>query len=204
MHGEPLPGVDPEYPMTAIADKTAPQPTGPWVSPGNYTAVLTAGGKSVTQPLTVRMDPRVKTSTAELVKQYECSKALYEMRAALLPIGKSFEAVVAELSKAKERAGENPVREQLGGLRKKLEEFADPAAVRSGESPKLDALSKVEKLFGDLQEVDAGPTPQAQAALADLQREMRSVMERWRAIPQDIAALNSKLEAAGLEKVKFP
>jgi hypothetical protein len=172
--------------------------------PGNYTVVLTTGGKSVTQPLVVKMDPRVKASMADLAKQYESSKALSDLRAALGPIGKSFRILVGELSNAKEGAVENPVNEQLEGLRKKLEEFANPAAVRSGEPLELDVLGKVKKLFADLQDVDAGPTSQAQAALADLQREAESVIERWRELPQDVAALNSKLEAAGLEKIKFP
>jgi hypothetical protein len=65
-------------------------------------------------------------------------------------------------------------------------------------------LSKVEKLFGDLQEADAAPTPQFEAATAELQRGANSVVERWRAMAPDVAALNSALEAAGLEKLKFP
>src|SRR4051812_11196079 len=52
MHYEPLKDAEPQYPMTAVFQKTAPQPTGPWALPGEYSAVLTAGGKSFTQPLT--------------------------------------------------------------------------------------------------------------------------------------------------------
>ena len=156
--------------MTAVAHKTAPQPTAPWVLPGNYSVVLTTGGKSLTQPLAVKMDPRVKASTADLMKQFELSKELYDLRAELQPIGKSYEALVAELTKAKERAGESPIREQIEGLRKKLETFANPAAVRSNDPLELDVLNKVEKLFGDLQEVDAAPTPSQQAAVTELQK----------------------------------
>jgi hypothetical protein len=32
----------------------------PWVAPGTYTVRLTVNGKSMTQPITVKMDPRVK------------------------------------------------------------------------------------------------------------------------------------------------
>ena len=32
----------------------------PWVAPGAYTVRLTAGGKTMTQPITIKMDPRVK------------------------------------------------------------------------------------------------------------------------------------------------
>ena len=65
-------------------------------------------------------------------------------------------------------------------------------------------LKKVEKLFDDLQEVDAGPTPQQEIALGDLQRDARSVLERWKAIPEKVAAVNAQLEAAGLEPIKVP
>jgi hypothetical protein len=34
----------------------------PWVAPGTYTVRLTADGKSVTQPIVVKMDPRVKVT----------------------------------------------------------------------------------------------------------------------------------------------
>ena len=204
MHLEPLQGVDPEYPMTAVFQKTAAQPTGPWVVPGNYSVVLSAGGKSFTQPLTVKMDPRIKSSAADLAKQFELSKALYDLRAALQPIGKSFASLAAELKKAKEKAGEKPVKQKVEELIKKLQEFANPDQVRSGQALELDVLNKVEKLFGDLQEVDAGPTSQAQAAAVDLQGKARSVMERWPAMSQEVAALNSELEAAGVEKIKVP
>jgi hypothetical protein len=204
LHFQPLKDVDPEYPMTAVFQKTAPQPTGPWVMPGDYSVVLTAGGRSLTQPLPVKMDPRVKASAADLTKQFDLSKALYETRATLQPIGKSYESLVADLAKRKEKAGDKPVKEQIGALTKKLQEFADPARVRAGQSLELDVLSKVEKLFGDLEEVDAAPTPQTEAAAVELQRDAKSVAERWRALAPEVAALNSALESAGLEKIKFP
>jgi len=204
VHHEPLKTVDPEYPMTAVLQKTAPQPTGPWAVPGEYSVVLTVAGKTFTRPLTVKMDPRIKVSEADLTKQFELSKALYEARAALRPIGKSYEALVAAVAKTKEKAGENPVKPKIEALEKKLQEFADPSRVRTGQALELDILGKVERLFGDLQEVDAGPTSQIEAAAIAAQRDAKSVMERWPTIPQEIASLNSALEAAGLEKITVP
>jgi hypothetical protein len=204
VHWEPLKDAEAEYPMTAVFQKTAPRPTGPWAVPGDYSVVLTAGGKSFTQPLPVKMDPRVKASSADLAKQFDVSKTLFEMQRTLQPIGKAYESLVAEIAKAKEKAGDNPVKEQIEALNKKLQEFADPARVRAGQSLQLDALSKVEKLFGDLQQADAAPTPQAEAAAAALQRDVQSVLERWRLIPHEVAAVNEALEKAGLEKIKLP
>ncbi|HEX8897452.1 MAG TPA: hypothetical protein VF751_02045, partial [Chthoniobacterales bacterium] len=204
MHFEPLKNADAEYPMRAVFQKTAAQPTGPWVVPGEYSVVLTAGGKNFTQRLTVKMDPRVKASGADLAKQFELSKALYDTRATLQPIGKSFESLVAELGKAKEKAGDTQVKEKIEALNKKLQEFADPVRVRTGQSLELDVLSKVKKLFGDLQEADAAPISATEAAAVQIQRDAKSVVERWRAMPQEVASLNAALETAGLEKIKAP
>jgi hypothetical protein len=46
--------------------------------PGTYTARLTVDGAVQTQPLTVRMDPRVKTPRAALQRQHDLSVALYD------------------------------------------------------------------------------------------------------------------------------
>jgi photosystem II stability/assembly factor-like uncharacterized protein len=204
MHGKPLPDTEPEYPMNAVYRETAPQSSAPWVLPGSYSVVLTAGGKSFTQPLTLKMDPRVRATEAELTKQFELSKRLQDLRAELQPIGKNYEALVGELEKAKERAGKASMNQLIENLRKKLEEFANPSAVRSGESLELNVLKKVEKLFGDLQDVDAAPTPQQEIALGNLQRDARSVLERWRSVPAEVTALNARLQTAGIEPIKFP
>ena len=204
LHVEPLKDVEPAYPMTAVFQKTAPEPTGPWVLPGEYSVVLTAGGKTVKQSLTVKMDPRVKVLPADLAKQFDLSKALYETRATLLPIGKQFDALVDEVAKARDRAGEQPIKEKIEALHQKLETFGDPAPSRPGQPLHLDVLSKVEQLFGNLQEADAGPTPQVEGAALTVQRDAKSVIERWGAVPQDVAALNSALEASGVDKIKFP
>ncbi|MGZ4879237.1 MAG: WD40/YVTN/BNR-like repeat-containing protein, partial [Candidatus Angelobacter sp.] len=77
MHYPNVPGVEAEYPIAAIPHNTAPQPTGPWAMPGQYTVALTANGKTYSQPLTIKMDPRVKTSPAGLQQQFKLSNDLY-------------------------------------------------------------------------------------------------------------------------------
>ena len=44
----------------AVPHRTYPGVNSPWVAPGTYSVRLTADGKSSTQPITVKMDPRVK------------------------------------------------------------------------------------------------------------------------------------------------
>src|ERR1700676_3176398 len=47
------------------------EPAGPHATPGKYSVRLTVAGKSSTQPLEIAMDPRVKTSAADLQKQFD-------------------------------------------------------------------------------------------------------------------------------------
>jgi hypothetical protein len=72
----PPPALTPTYPLSAIVHDTPREPRGVWVMPGTYTIRLTADGKSTTQPLVVRMDPRVTTPRAALARQLAVSLQL--------------------------------------------------------------------------------------------------------------------------------
>ncbi|HWC99970.1 MAG TPA: hypothetical protein VG456_24590 [Candidatus Sulfopaludibacter sp.] len=66
MHYDPLPGGGGGGRggggSAAVPHRTYPGVNSPWVAPGTYTVRLTADGKSVTQPIVVKMDPRVKVT----------------------------------------------------------------------------------------------------------------------------------------------
>ncbi len=44
----------------AVPHRTYPGINSPWVAPGDYMVRLTAGGQTMTQPITIKMDPRVE------------------------------------------------------------------------------------------------------------------------------------------------
>jgi photosystem II stability/assembly factor-like uncharacterized protein len=69
-------GVATSYPISAVYQDTAPEPHGVWALPGAYTVKLTVAGKTYTQPLILRMDPRVKTPAAALLQQFTLSKRI--------------------------------------------------------------------------------------------------------------------------------
>lgn len=77
LHYTPM-NTPPSYPIAAVYGNTAPEFTSPWVMPGNYTAVLTVNGKSYTQTIKVKMDPRVTTSIADLQAQHDYSMSCYQ------------------------------------------------------------------------------------------------------------------------------
>ena len=71
LHGAPPAALSHEYPISAIYRDTPREPLGPAVLPGVYTVKLTAGGVTLSQPLTVMMDPRVKTLLTGLTQQFQ-------------------------------------------------------------------------------------------------------------------------------------
>ena len=68
-----------DYPISAIPHDTPRLPLGPTVLAGTYTVRLTVDGKSSAAPLTIKMDPRVKTSSAGLKKKFEAETELSSM-----------------------------------------------------------------------------------------------------------------------------
>jgi hypothetical protein len=211
LHYPPVPGIRPEYPIAAVPHNTAPQPTSPWVMPGQYTVVLTVSGKSYSQPLTVQMDPRVKTPSADLGKQFELSYKVYAnlLRAApatnqLAAVRKQLQDLQKDLQKEDvQKKAQGDVATAVNALEQKLQGLAGGQGRRPGpgnEPPSLGAMrTRLLTLLGIFQEADLAPTTQAAGAVPELEQQIPSLIQRWEAIKsQDIPALNLQLRNANL------
>jgi len=203
MHYTPVPNVEPEFPMTATYRNTAPEATSPWAPPGNYTVMLTVGGKTFSQPLTIEMDPRVKTSAADLQQQFNLSWKLYQLRLKLAPIGKKFGDVAEQLTKLKAKAAERPdVTQKLEAFAQVLTNFGPPHP-RPGAPPSLFVLESTTRLFNEIQGADAAPTAAVKTAVADLDAKVEPMMNAWqKLIESDLTALNQQLKQAGFPEIK--
>jgi hypothetical protein len=207
MHYPPVPGVEPEYPIAAIPHNTAPQPTGPWAMPGQYTVVLTVNGKSYSQPLTIKMDPRVKTPLAGLQQQFKLSNDLYTELLALSPAVEQATGARKQIKELQSHTrGETLA--AVNALDQKLQGLAGGVARRPGagaEPPSLGGLrTRFLTLFGVLQEADVTPSTQATAAVTELLGQLPPLMQRWNQIKsQDIPALNRQLKGASLPELKL-
>ena len=67
-----------EYPIAAVARNTPQEPRGLWVMPGTYQVRLTVGNRVLRQAVAVKMDPRVRTPVADLMRQYTLSRSIDE------------------------------------------------------------------------------------------------------------------------------
>jgi hypothetical protein len=63
---------------------------------------------------------------------------------------------------------------------------------------------RLEHLDRLIQGVDAPPTDRIKAAVGDVRVQATSLMERWKnIIAQDVPALNSELQTAGLPQINI-
>ncbi len=68
-----------DYPISAILHNTPREPRGVIALPGQYKVKLSVDGENFTEPLTVKMDPRVKTPIADLKRQFDLAMEVVEM-----------------------------------------------------------------------------------------------------------------------------
>src|SRR3989442_11825074 len=61
----------------AVPGRTYPNYNVPWVPPGRYTVRLTVDGVTKSQPITVRLDPRVRIAPEALATLSTLSTSLY-------------------------------------------------------------------------------------------------------------------------------
>ena len=75
----PAPGVvDHDFPISAIYRDTPYEPLGIFAVPGAYTVTLTVNGRTSTQPLTIKMDPRASITPIGLQRQFSMAKTLVD------------------------------------------------------------------------------------------------------------------------------
>ena len=200
-----------DLPISANYRNTPYVPQGPFVLPGNYTVRLTANGKTYTKVLTVRIDPRLKTPPAVLQQQFALSMQAYEGAKQSSEIVGEARKVAEQLDDRRVKAAANPgLAKEIVTVEQKMQPFLGGEGGRFGDSGPVTEtpLSRLPGSFtsilGLLQEADAAPTTQAVAAGKDLQAAFVRAQKMWDEMKsKDLAALNTKLRAGGLDAVKY-
>jgi hypothetical protein len=209
MHYAPVAGMETEYPIAAVPHNTAPQPTAPWAMPGPYTAVLTANGKSYSQPITVKMDPRVKTPEIGLAQQFTLSYELYNQLITLAPTVEQAADMRKQLKEIRGKLQEGTLAAAVDHADQKLQELAGGGGGRrpgpGNEPPTLGGLrTRYAALFNIFQEADVTPSTQATAAVKELEQQLPPLLARWQAFKtQDLTALNVQLKRSNLPEIKI-
>ena len=160
--------------------------------PGQYTVKLTAGGRTLMQPLTVKMDPRVKTSPMGLSQQFSVTMQLYEALRKDKEALEDMRSFEAQLRQRGERGGAGA--DAITRLEQEAVALAGTGSGGRGGggrggrgSLSLTTLnSSLESLYNILQEDDRAPTTQAVAAAGTLQRQLDTLLGKWRALKSEM------------------
>lgn len=190
-----------EYPISAMYKNTEPVQTAPWIMPGIYTIKLLENGKTLEQVLEVKMDPRVKTSIADLQQQHDISLSCYEKRKQILEIINNLSKIHA-MTDGLSKEQITKVGRPLQLLKDKM--VAMETLLPNGRSA-IDYLeASLATVFNVLQNNDGQPTSQALRAAEEVQKKCDQMMTNWNNILKDIMpGLNKQLKKNNLKQLIF-
>jgi photosystem II stability/assembly factor-like uncharacterized protein len=157
-----------EYSIAAIwGEGTPARPEGMLAPPGRYSVRLTAGGRTFTQPLLLKMDPRVSVSADAMARQFDIERQAADAMA------QSFEGL-----------------KEVRGLRRRLAErrpapgaeiLRSAAAFEEGTLGFARINAWLSAIFTAVEGSDSAPTAQAIAELGEAKKALDELTRRWEA-----------------------
>jgi hypothetical protein len=197
--------------MQAIVHDTSPAITSIWAMPGRYTVKLTTGGKSYTEALTVKMDPRVRTPLTGLQQQFTLSKQMYDDIVKTSKALEQIRTIRAQLGPLREKAGPGATADAIAAFDQKVVALGGATgggrgggrgAVAAGPDTLASVSSSLTQLMRLLESADVMPSTQAVAAATDRRAALAKLLDRWNALKsRDLADLNARLKQANLPAV---
>jgi len=197
----------------AVPHRSSPPASSPWAPPGNYTVRLTVAGKSYTQPLTVRLDPRVRITPAALAENTKLSMEMYELarttrmaygqardlEAKLESVNKEqqvnidqFKAQIDSVAPSEARGG----RRGFGGFGRG---GGRPAITLNGASTSALAASLA------MQSAEMAPTAAQIAACARAREQANAALARWNVMKTNgLSSFNATLKTKGQPALTLP
>jgi len=209
LHYPPPDSLEHEYPISAIYHDTPRTPLGPTVMPGKYSVKLTVNGTTYTQPLMIKMDPRVMTTQGGLRQQFELETKINEAMRRDYETLQQVRSLRRRLKNLIEKVRQGQLKETVSALESKAAElegneggygrtFLSTAGGRS--LARLNA--GLNTLLAAVDNADAAPTTQAVSTFGDLNNALDQQLARWDVIKsKDVPELNLKLKRFGLPRL---
>jgi photosystem II stability/assembly factor-like uncharacterized protein len=187
-------------------------PAPPLALPGKYSVRLTVGGKSYMEPLEIRMDPRVKTSLADLQKQFDLLLKLRdrqdELNKAILGIRDLREQLLAIERRVASNESAKGVATSAADLRKKIAALEAQLIQVNAKATEDEANyptmlnSKLSYLNAVVDSADTAPTAAEQSVFAELDRQLEVQLATWREVlGRDIPTLNEAMQRSNVPLV---
>ncbi len=169
-HAPPL-SESASYPISAVYANTWLEPRGPWAHPGTYTARLTANGKTMERKFVVKLDPRVKATTAAMQSQFDLSMRAY---AGMNEAMKTLDAVHATrkvVTEAASRETNAEKKKTIEAENTKLQAFDQAGFARFNQ--------QLGQILDQLQDSDDAPTTQLRAAFEERSKALNDLLAAW-------------------------
>jgi hypothetical protein len=187
----------------AVPHRTYPSVSAPWAPPGSYKVRLTAGGKALTQPLELHLDPRVNAQSLGVQTLIRLTKEMYDGALKAHAAAEDARALSAKLESTQDATAESlkkqiadlgaasaPVGGGRGGGRGGGGRGGRGGGPQAAGTNGLDALSaQMMAAAMSMQAAEAAPTAREVAACAEAQREFTAIMAKWTAIKTQAASV---------------
>ncbi|MES2219498.1 MAG: glycoside hydrolase [Acidobacteriota bacterium] len=183
------------YPIAAVPHRTPLVPQGPLVVPGTYTVRLTVDGKSETQSLRVKMDPRVHMSQAALEALHTAQMTMANSLSEVAKADLQAHSVIEQVASVQDPALSQQFASSTTAL-KTLVEGTKPGAAKA--MPGIDEVTtEATSLYGELEQADADPTAPLLTAAARVQMEGKEVLPGWEKFKQtQLPQMNQQIRSA--------
>ena len=195
-----------EYPIAAIPHNTPRRPLGPTVLPGTYQVRLTVDGKSFSAPLTIKMDPRVKTPVAGLQKKAQVEEHLASLMTQTTQALLQANSIRSQIEKTTQstEASKNAVADFQKKLAALVGDAGGFSAPPQTESTLSSVNGEVSTLYQQIWSVDAEPTVSQMEALDASARAGADALKRWTDLKNSsIPELNHVLRDANAPEVRI-
>ncbi len=194
-----------DYPISAIPHDTPRYPLGPNAMPGSYTVRLTVDGKTSTAPLTVKMDPRIKTSTPGLQKKLETETHLASIMSDSTQALRQGGAIRAQIEKLSTQ-GNTSVKNAVEEFEKKLVALLGASGGFFAPPSREITLSRVNGeasvLYQQVWQADSEPTAAQLAAVNTADRDRADALKRWNEFKgSELPAFNRLLREANVPEI---
>jgi hypothetical protein len=147
----------------------------PLAPPGRYAVRLTLDGRTYTQPLAVRRDPRVRASDADLAAQYALARGVDVLRARL-------GTAIAAAAAARAKPGADVARiDAIAGPPAGADSGAPPSAAARTTTLRAYAEALAE-LEATLESADTAPTKDERATWSRLRAGADAALRAWSAL----------------------
>ena len=181
---------------------------GVWVPPGRYGVALTVDGQRLTQPLTVKPDPRITMSDDAYAQQFALARQIETERVRVALAAHGIGKLLEDLAKQREQVpalvrdvdAMNGQLHTLAGTRASSNPH-NAWAFPPGSVHSLRYVAEsLDKLEHAVDASDNAPSPDARAGLAKVKPLTDATLAAWTSWQQkELPALNEKLKRAGRE-----